>query len=71
MSMAKKRSAVRIVAFGDSVTRGLAGEGVTEAKTYRKVLRRRLRDALGRNGAVINAGADGGTSRTGSRSCSA
>ena len=56
--MTKKRPALRIVAFGDSITRGLAGEGVTEAKTYRKVLQRRLRDELGRDVTVINAGAD-------------
>ncbi len=56
--MAKKRTAVKIVAFGDSITRGLAGQGVTEAKTYRKVLQRRLQQGLGLDATVINAGAD-------------
>lgn len=57
--MAKKRTALKIVAFGDSITRGLAGQGVTEAKTYRKVLQRRLQQGLGLDVTVINAGADG------------
>lgn len=56
--MPKRHRPVTIVAFGDSVTRGLAGEGVTEAKTYRKVLQRRLRNDLHVDLTVINAGVD-------------
>ncbi len=56
--MAKRPKDVKIVAFGDSITRGLAGEGVTEATTYRKVLQRRLRKTLGLDATIINAGAD-------------
>ncbi|MBN1343647.1 MAG: hypothetical protein JXQ73_13245 [Phycisphaerae bacterium] len=56
--MTARKKTITIVAFGDSITRGLAGEGVTEAKTYRKVLQSRLRKDLGREVTVVNAGAD-------------
>ena len=56
--MAKRRGELRIVAFGDSITRGLAGQGVTEAGTYRKLLQKWLRVEVNPTATVINAGAD-------------
>ncbi len=54
--MTTTSSSITIVAFGDSITKGLAGEGVTEATTYRKVLQRKLRKDLGRDVTVVDAG---------------
>ncbi len=56
--MSKNAPSFTIVAFGDSITKGLAGEGVTEATTYRKVLQRRLRKEAGKDVTVLNAGVD-------------
>lgn len=58
--MTTNNKAITIVAFGDSITKGLAGKGVTEATTYRKVLQRKLRKDLGRDVTVVNAGVDSG-----------
>ena len=53
-----KRS-VRIVAFGDSITNGASPAGMTEADTFRDVVRRRLTERLGTTVEVFNAGVNG------------
>lgn len=53
-----KRS-VRIVAFGDSITNGASPAGMTEAHTFRDIVRRRLTERLGTKVEVFNAGVNG------------
>ena len=50
---------LRIVALGDSITNGVGLAGVTEADTFRDVLRRELAERLGRKVEVRNAGVNG------------
>jgi len=48
-----------IVAFGDSITNGVAPAGMTEADTFRDIVRRELTERLGAKVEVINAGVNG------------
>jgi lysophospholipase L1-like esterase len=50
---------LRIVAFGDSITNGVGPAGMTEADTFRDIVRRELTERLGSNVEVINAGVNG------------
>jgi len=50
---------VRIVAFGDSITNGVGLAGVTEADTFRDIMRRELSETLGATVEVVNAGVNG------------
>ena len=50
---------LRIVAFGDSITNGVGLAKVTEADTFRDVVRRKLTEKLGRTVEVVNAGING------------
>ena len=50
---------MRIVAFGDSITNGVGLAGVTEADTFRDLVRRELTEKLGVAVEVVNAGVNG------------
>ena len=50
---------IRIVAFGDSITNGVGLADVTEADTFRDIVRRGLTEKLGKKVEVINAGVNG------------
>lgn len=50
---------LRIVAFGDSITNGVGPAGMTEADTFREIIRRELTEKLGREVEVLNAGVNG------------
>ena len=50
---------LRIVAFGDSVTNGVGLAGMTEADTFRDIVRRELTERLGSKVEVVNAGVNG------------
>ncbi|NUQ65844.1 MAG: SGNH/GDSL hydrolase family protein [Pirellulales bacterium] len=50
---------LRIVALGDSITNGVGPAGVTEADTFREILRRELSERLGSKVEVFNAGVNG------------
>lgn len=49
----------RIVAFGDSITNGVGLAKVTEADTFRDIVRRKLTERLGVPVEVVNAGVNG------------
>ena len=53
------KGSVRIVAFGNSITNGTSPAGMTEADTFREVVRRGLTERLGRPVEVFNAGVNG------------
>ncbi|HID76503.1 MAG TPA: hypothetical protein EYP56_10955 [Planctomycetaceae bacterium] len=50
---------IRIVALGDSITNGAGLVGVTEAQTFRQIVRRELGEKLGVTVEMINAGVNG------------
>lgn len=50
---------VRIVALGDSITNGTGLSGVSEAQTFREIVRRELAARLRKSVEVINAGVNG------------
>ena len=50
---------LRIVALGDSITNGAGLAGVTEADTFRDIVRRELSKRLGSKVEVVNAGVNG------------
>jgi lysophospholipase L1-like esterase len=50
------KAPLRIVALGDSITNGA---GVTEADTFRDIVRRELTERLGAKAEVVNAGVNG------------
>lgn len=50
---------LRIVALGDSITNGVGLAGVTEADTFRDIVRRQLTERLGSKVEVVNAGVNG------------
>jgi len=50
---------LRIVALGDSITNGVGLAGVTEADTFRDIVRRELTERLGSKVEVVNAGVNG------------
>ena len=50
---------LRIVALGDSITNGVGLAGVTEADTFRDIIRRELTEKLGSKVEVVNAGVNG------------
>jgi len=50
---------LRIVALGDSITNGVGLAGVSEADTFREVVRRELSQRLGCKVEVFNAGVNG------------
>jgi lysophospholipase L1-like esterase len=50
---------LRIVALGDSITNGIGLAGVTEADTFRDIVRRELTERLGSKVEVVNAGVNG------------
>ena len=50
---------LRIVALGNSITNGVDLAGVTEADTFRDIVRRELTERLGSKVEVINAGVNG------------
>jgi len=50
---------LRIVALGDSITNGVGLSGVTEADTFRDIVRRELTERLGSRVEVVNAGVNG------------
>jgi lysophospholipase L1-like esterase len=50
---------VRIVAFGDSITNGVGLAEVSEADTFRDIVRRELNERLGSTVEVLNAGVNG------------
>jgi lysophospholipase L1-like esterase len=50
---------VRIVAFGNSITNGVGLAEVTEADTFRDIMRRDLTERLGATVEVVNAGVNG------------
>lgn len=50
---------LRIVAFGDSITNGVGPVGMTEADTFRDIVRRELTERLGSKVEVVNAGVNG------------
>ena len=50
---------LRIVALGDSITNGVGPARVTEADTFRDIVRRELTERLGSKVEVINAGVNG------------
>jgi len=53
------KGSVKIVAFGDSITNGASPAGMTEADTFRQVVRRQLTERLGTTVEVVNAGVNG------------
>jgi len=50
---------LRIVALGDSITNGVGLAGVSEAHTFREIVRRELTERLGARVEVVNAGVNG------------
>jgi lysophospholipase L1-like esterase len=50
---------LRVVAFGDSITNGTSPAGMTEADTFREVVRHKLIEKLERQVEVSNAGVNG------------
>ena len=50
---------LRIVALGDSITNGVGLAGVTEAETFREIVRRDLTERTGSKVEVVNAGVNG------------
>jgi len=50
---------LRIVAFGDSITNGVGPAGMTEADTFRDIVRRELTERLDSKVEVVNAGVNG------------
>ena len=50
---------MRIVAFGNSITNGVGLAEVTEADTFRDIVRRELSERLGSTVDVVNAGVNG------------
>lgn len=56
---ARMSGPLRIVALGDSITNGVGLAGVTEADTFREIVRRELTERLGSEVEVVNAGVNG------------
>jgi lysophospholipase L1-like esterase len=55
----RMKSPLRIVALGDSITNGVGLAGVTEADTFRDIVRRELSEGFGSKVEVVNAGVNG------------